>query len=152
MSENDIFYMSEALKEAEKALDCGDVPIGAIIVRSGEIISRAYNTREKVNNATGHAELDAIRKASETLGRWRLSDCTLYVTMEPCPMCAGAIINSRIPNVICAVKDAKAGAFGSVIDMNSYPLNHKVDVRYGVMERESRELLRKFFEMLRNRG
>ena len=146
---DELKYMKEALTEARLSLETGDVPIGAVIVKDGVIIARAHNTREKEGKATGHAELLAIEEACRTLGRWRLSDCTLYVTLEPCTMCAGAIVNARIGEVVCALKDAKAGAFGSVLDLNSYPLNHKVNVKYGIMENEAAGLLREFFAQLR---
>lgn len=147
---NDFDYMKEAIAEAKLSLETGDVPVGAVIVKDGKIISRAHNTREKNESATGHAELLAIEEACRVLGRWRLSDCKLYVTLEPCPMCAGAIINASIGEVICSLKDSKAGAFGSVINFNSYPLNHKVKITYGVMQNESRTLLQNFFSKLRN--
>ena len=143
-------YMLEALKEAEKAALLGEVPVGAVIVRDGEIIARAHNLRETEKNALCHAETSAIESACRILGGWRLIRCTLYVTLEPCPMCAGAIINARIPAVIYGAKDPKAGAFGSVINLNSYPLNHKTIVFEGIMERECREILVNFFKLKRN--
>jgi len=144
---DDIFYMRQALALAKEAEQTGDVPIGAVVVRNidGEIIGRGKNTREACGSAVGHAEINAIEEASRTLSSWRLSGCTLYVTLEPCPMCAGACINSRIDKVVFALKDAKAGALGSVLDMNSYPLNHKAEVLCGVCEDEAREMLREFF-------
>lgn len=144
---DDIFYMRLALALAKEAEQTGDVPIGAVVVRNidGEIIGRGKNTREAFGSAVGHAEINAIEEACRTLSSWRLSGCTLYVTLEPCPMCAGACINSRIDKVVFALKDAKAGALGSVLDMNSYPLNHKAEVLCGVCEDEAREMLRGFF-------
>ena len=138
-------YMSIALDEAKKAYDEGEVPVGAIIVKNGEIISVAHNNREATNDATGHAETLAIRKACEIIGSWRLEDCELYVTLEPCPMCMGAIINSRIKRVVFGAKDAKAGACGSVIDLTAYPFNHKPAIEYGVMQDECASILSDFF-------
>ena len=146
MQEKDREFMQIALGAAKTAAENGDVPVGAVVVKDGEVISVAYNTREYENNAVGHAELLAISEASEKLCRWRLSDCTLYVTLEPCPMCAGAIINSRIARVVYGAKDAKAGAFGSVLNMNEYPLNHKVELQSGVLECECRAMLTEFFK------
>ena len=144
-------YMEAALDEARKAMAIGDVPIGAVIVKDGKIIAAAHNTRENGGGATAHAELLAINEACKRVGSWRLSGCELYVTLEPCPMCAGAIISARIPRVVSAVKDAKAGAFGSVINLNSYPLNHKTVTDYGVLSEEASEMLSGFFVKLRKR-
>lgn len=146
---NDEYYMKKALENARIAFDLGEVPVGAVIVKDGEIISTGYNERETGKSATAHAELLAIERACKNLGSWRLHGCTLFVTLEPCPMCSGAIINSRIERVVCALKDPKAGALGSVIDLNSYPLNHKCNVEFGLMENEARELLHRFFDILR---
>ena len=148
---NDEFFMAEAIKEAKLAEAEGEVPVGAVIVRDGEIIGRGRNTREYGKNALGHAEISAIDQACKRLGGWRLTRCTLYVTLEPCPMCAGAIISARIPRVVSAVKDAKAGAFGSVINLNSYPLNHKTVTDYGVLSSEASEMLSGFFVNLRKK-
>ena len=145
----DEFFMAEAIKEARLAEAEGEVPVGAVIVRNGEIIGRGRNTREYGKNALGHAEIAAIDEACKKLGGWRLMGCTLYVTLEPCPMCAGAIISARIPRVVSAVKDAKAGAFGSVINLNSYPFNHKTQTDYGTLENEASEMLSGFFQALR---
>jgi len=147
----DAYYMEQALSLAREAEERGDVPIGAVVVRDsdGEIIGRGMNDREACHRASGHAEMNAIEQACETLSTWHLHGCTLYVTLEPCPMCAGACVNSRIGRVVFALRDAKAGAFGSVMNMNSYPLNHKVAVTYGVCEQEARNLLRSFFEKRR---
>ena len=149
--ELDRLYMAEAMNEARLAEAEGEVPVGAVIVRDGEIIGRGRNTREYGKNALGHAEIAAIDEACKRLGGWRLTGCALYVTLEPCPMCAGAIISARIPRVVSAVKDAKAGAFGSVINLNSYPFNHKTRTDFGVLSEEASELLSGFFLSLRKR-
>jgi tRNA(adenine34) deaminase len=142
-------YMKKALSEAEAAAKEGEVPVGAVIVKDGEIIASARNNREATGDATGHAELLAIREACRVLGGWHLDKCELYVTLEPCPMCMGAIINSRMGKVIYGAKDAKAGACGSVLDMRAYPLNHKPTVECGVMQEECAEVLREFFSKKR---
>ena len=141
----DLKYMSIALDEAKKAFDEGEVPVGAVLVKDGEIISTARNNRETTGDATGHAETLAIREACKKLGTWRLDDCELYVTLEPCPMCMGAIINSRIKRVIFGAKDSKAGACGSLIDLTSYPFNHKPLVDNGIMAEECASILSDFF-------
>ena len=138
-------FMLEAINEAEQAANEGEVPVGAVIVQNGEIIARARNNREATADATGHAELLAIREACRVLGGWHLEQCTLYVTLEPCPMCSGAIVNSRLGRVVYGAKDAKAGALGSVLDMRNYPLNHKPCVIGGVMEEECAKILSEFF-------
>lgn len=137
--------MTLAINEASRALEYDDVPIGAVIVKDGEVIARGYNKREAEGDATAHAEIVAIREACNTLGGWHLDGCEIYVTLEPCPMCMGAIVNSRIKKVIFGPKDAKAGACGSVFNFNSYPLNHKPEIVSGVMENKGRELLSEFF-------
>ena len=142
-------YMLEAIREAKIAASEGEVPVGAVIVKDGEIIASARNNREATGDATGHAEILAIREACRVLGGWHLEKCELYVTLEPCPMCMGAIINSRIGKVIFGAKDAKAGACGSVLDMRSYPLNHKPEVKGGVMKDECAAVLKDFFEKKR---
>ena len=142
-------FMLEAINEAEQAANEGEVPVGAVIVQNGEIIARARNNREATADATGHAELLAIREACRVLGGWHLESCALYVTLEPCPMCMGAIINSRLGKVIYGAKDAKAGACGSVIDLRSYPLNHKPQVESGFMKEECAALLTEFFKKKR---
>ena len=141
----DELYMSEAISEAKRAALLGEVPVGAVIVRNDEIIARSRNTKEGSKRATGHAEIDAIEETCRTLGMWRLSDCTLYVTLEPCPMCAGAIVNARVGRVVFGVSDPKAGAMGSVLNLNSYPLNHKPEVQSGVLEAECSSILSAFF-------
>lgn len=138
-------YMKIALAEAENAAREGEIPVGAVIVKDGEIVASAHNNREATGDATGHAELLAIRKACTALGGWHLERCTLYVTLEPCPMCMGAIINSRLGKVIFGAKDAKAGACGSVIDLRSYPFNHKPQIESGFMKEECAKILSDFF-------
>lgn len=145
MSNNYEQYIKAAIDAAENTKVSDDVPIGAVIVKDGEIIARGYNKREADGDATAHAEIVAIREACSTLGGWHLDGCEIYVTLEPCPMCMGAIVNSRIKKVVFGAKDAKAGACGSVFNFNSYPLNHKPEIVSGVMENESRELLSDFF-------
>lgn len=142
-------YMRLALENARIAYSNGDVPVGAVIVKDGEVIATAYNERESASRSTAHAEILAIERASQKLCRWRLSDCEMYVTLEPCPMCAGAILNARIGKVYFALKDANSGAFGSVLNLNSYPLLHKVCAISGMCEEESRELLSAFFKARR---
>ncbi|MBP3555171.1 MAG: tRNA adenosine(34) deaminase TadA [Clostridia bacterium] len=144
-------FMKAALSQAKLAAKKGEVPVGAVIVRDGEIIARAYNTRETDKNALCHAEIKAIRKACKKLGGWRLTRCELYVTLEPCPMCAGAIVNSRIVSVYYGASDKKAGAFGTLFDMNTMGLNHKPEIIGGVMEKECAGLLLDFFSELRKR-
>ena len=151
ISYNDEQFMKSALQLANNAYQLGEVPVGAVMVYKGKIIASGYNRRETDKNSLRHAEIDAIDGACRALGGWRLSGCTLYVTLEPCPMCAGAIINSRIGRVVYGASDAKAGAFGSVLNMNFYPLNHKVSLTTGVCEEECRELLQKFFLRLREK-
>ena len=142
--------MQIALENARRASCAGDVPVGAVIVKDGEIISQAFNEREAGANALAHAEVLAIERACKKLGRWRLSDCDMYVTLEPCPMCAGAILNARINCVYFTLKDANAGAFGSVLNLNSYPLLHKVKAELlEGFEEESRALLSSFFKSRR---
>lgn len=144
-------FMRAALREAEKAAAEGEVPIGCVIVKDGRIISRGRNARERKKNALLHAETVAIDKACRKLGGWRLWQCDLYVTLEPCPMCTGAIINARIPRVFIGAHDPKAGAMGSVIALQDLPFNHKPEVRFGIMEEESSEMLKGFFRTLRTK-
>lgn len=147
------YFMSLAVEEAKQAASKGDIPIGAILVKDGKVIAAAHNLRENGGGATAHAEILAINEASRKLGGWRLSGCTLYVTLEPCPMCAGAIINARIDEVVLGAKDPRAGALGSLLDLNSYPLGHKVKITDGVLECECLELVRAFFrDKLRDRS
>lgn len=140
--------MNEAISLAKKAAEHSDVPVGAVVVKDGEIIGRGYNLREQTRDATAHAEVVAIREACKKLSAWRLDDCELYVTLEPCPMCAGAIINSRIKTVVFGAFDKKAGSASkeSVIDMFSLPFNHKPEVYAGICEKECSALLSDFFE------
>ena len=143
-------FMREALKQAKKAALAGETPIGAVIVHGGTIIARAYNKRETKKNALSHAEISAINKACSRLGGWRLPECDMYVTLEPCPMCAGAIINARIDNVYFGAYDNKAGCAGSVTDLfKAGMFNHDVNVTGGVMEKECADLLSSFFKELR---
>lgn len=151
MTELDERFMRRALELAKTAADLGEVPVGAVVVLDGEIVSEAYNRRETDKNALAHAETLAIGAACKKLGGWRLHKCDLYVTLEPCPMCAGAIVNARIRRVMIGAKDAKAGAFGSLFNFNFYPLNHRPQVEFGVCEREASELLQIFFKNLRTR-
>ncbi len=146
---DDLYFMSEAIAEARLAAEIDEVPVGAVIVCDGEIIARAHNLRETAKNALCHAETMAVDAACKALGGWRLPRCTLYVTLEPCPMCAGAIVNSRIERVVFGAYDRRAGAFGSVIDLNAYPLNHKPEIVGGVMEEECVALLQTFFKKKR---
>ena len=142
-------FMTAALSEAMVGAAMGEIPVGAVIVKDGEIVASAHNLRENGGGATAHAELLAINEACQRLGSWRLSGCALYVTLEPCPMCAGAIINSRLDRVVFGAKDPRAGALGSLIDLNTYPLGHKVRVLSGVLAEEGLELVRDFFKDLR---
>ncbi|MCF7925725.1 MAG: tRNA adenosine(34) deaminase TadA [Candidatus Izimaplasma sp.] len=147
----DEMYMALALEEAQKAADIGEVPIGAVIVCEGEVIARAHNLKEATNRAIGHAEILAIDKANETLQSWRLDRCDLYVTIEPCPMCAGAIIQSRIKRLIYGAKDYKAGAHQSVVNIFDQAFNHRVDVTSGILEDSCTLILKKFFHELRKK-
>ncbi len=149
--ERDERFMRAALVLARAAAEEGEVPVGCVITRGCEIVSADYNGREALRSALWHAEAAAVAKACERLGGWRLPDTTLYVTLEPCPMCAGAIWNARIPRVVVGTKDARAGAFGSVLNLNSYPLNYRSEVTFGVCADESRALLGAFFRARRNR-
>ncbi len=145
------YYMRAALRYAKKAALEGEVPVGAVVVYAGHIISGGRNRREKGKNALYHAELEAIDKACRKLGGWRLFDCDMYVTLEPCPMCSGALINSRMRRVYIGAKDTKAGCFGSVTDMNTLPFNHKPEIIHGILENECAEVLKDFFADLRQR-
>lgn len=150
---NEYGYMKEALLLARKAFEIGEVPVGAVIVRKsdGKIVGRGYNRRETDKNPLAHAEIAAIAEASETLHGWRLIDCEMYVTLEPCPMCCGAIINSRIERVVYGASDKKSGSVSSVQEMFSLPYNHKPEVISGVMEEECSGILSEFFRELRMR-
>ena len=146
---DDLFYMGEALALAREAFADGEVPVGCVIVRDGQIIGRGRNRRETDKTALGHGEIEAISDACRNAGGWRLWDCTLYVTLEPCPMCAGAIINARIPRVVYGAADSKCGACGSVCDLFSMDFNHRPAVCAGVGEEEASALLQEFFRNLR---
>lgn len=143
--------MQKALQLAKISAAEGEVPVGAIIVKGDEIVGTGRNRREYGKNALYHAEIEAIDNACKTLGGWRLWECDMYVTLEPCPMCAGAIINSRIKTVYYGASDLKAGSFGSVVDFNSLPYNHKPEIVSGVMQDEAREMLSDFFRGLREK-
>ena len=143
--------MRECLREAALAAAEGEVPVGACVVRAGEIVGRGRNRREGAKNALAHAELAAIREACAVLGGWRLHECELYVTLEPCPMCAGAITNARIRRVVYGAADPKAGCYGSVCDFRELPFNHHPEVEGGLLEAECGALLREFFRALRER-
>ena len=145
----DSVYMKSAIAEAEKAYAEGETPVGAVIVRDGEIIASAHNMTERLNDSTAHAELMAIQAAEKATGDRRLTGCALYVTMEPCPMCAGAIINSRIKRVVFGAYDPKAGSCGSVNNLFSFPYNHSPEVEGGFMQDECALLLKHFFAELR---
>ena len=143
-------WMRRALVQAQLAFEQGEVPIGAVIVQNNNVIAEAHNEKELRNDPTAHAEILAIQRAAEKLGSWRLSDATLYVTLEPCPMCAGAIVQARLKNLVYGSMDLKAGATGSVMNVLDYTLwNHKVDVLAGVLEEECTEILKRFFKKLR---
>lgn len=149
---SDEYYMQIALNEAEKAAAIGEVPIGAIIVLENEIIASGYNLRETSQTTLSHAELIAIAKANEVIGSWRLENCTLYVTLEPCTMCAGAIVQSRIPRLVYGASDPKAGCAGTLMNLlDEERFNHQVHVEKGVLELESSTMLRNFFKALRQR-
>jgi tRNA(adenine34) deaminase len=142
----DVYFMRLALREAERALAHDDVPIGAVLVAGGEVLAAAHNERELRADPTAHAEILALREASRALGSWRLLDCTLYVTLEPCAMCAGAIVLARVPRVVFGATDPKAGAAGSVLDVLAEPrLNHRPDVLSGVLAPDCGQLLSAFF-------
>lgn len=142
-------FMDAALELAREAAEEGEVPVGCVIVRDGQIIGRGRNRREKGKSSLAHAEIEAIYEACKVRGGWRLWDCTLYVTLEPCPMCAGAIINARIPRVVYGASDAKCGACGSVCDLFSMKFNHHPQVEKGLREEECATLLQTFFRQLR---
>ncbi len=174
---NDVFFMREALKLAEKAADVGEVPVGAVVVKtnekqgfsdpdsdmkeetnvkdtldySGRIVGRGFNMRETNRNSVHHAEILAIEDACKALGGWRLQGCVLYVTLEPCPMCAGAIINSRLDRVVYGAKDLKAGSCGSIVNLFDLPYNHKPEITVGIIKNECEEIMSKFFKKLRDK-
>jgi tRNA(adenine34) deaminase len=144
--QSDHYFMGEALRQAAKAYQAEEVPIGSVIVREGRIIARAYNQVELLKDATAHAEMLAVTQAEEALGDWRLNECTLYVTKEPCPMCAGAIVLARLGRVVFGAGDPKSGAAGSVVNLLQFPsFNHRCEITAGVRETECRALLQNFF-------
>jgi len=146
------YFMEAALEEARKAFDIGEIPIGAVIVRNNQIIGRGHNLRETTKDATAHAEILAIRQASQRLGGWRLTECHMYVTIEPCAMCAGAIVLARIPRLIIGAMDPKGGAAGSLYNIVDDPrLNHRVEVSKGVLEKECSNIMKDFFRILRTK-
>src|SRR6476620_447063 len=143
---SDHYFMGEALRQAAKAFAAEEVPVGAVVVRGGRIIARASNQVELLKDATAHAEMLALTQAEQAAGDWRLTDCTLYVTKEPCPMCAGAIVHVRLARVVFGANDPKAGAAGSALNLLQFPtLNHRCDITAGVRESECRTLLQSFF-------
>ena len=145
-------YMREALAEAREAYEAGEVPVGCVIVRNGAIIARGRNSREEEQSALAHAELDAIEKACRALGGWRLGDCRIYVTLEPCPMCAGGILNARIPEIYFGAKDSGVGACGSVLNLFEENFHHKPLIRGGILREDCAEILSNFFEKVRKKS
>lgn len=149
---SDEYFMGEALRQAMKAYEAEEVPVGAVIVRQGRLIARAFNQVELLKDATAHAEMLAITQAESAVGDWRLNDCVLYVTKEPCPMCAGAMVHARLGKVVFGVGDAKAGAAGSALNLLQFPtLNHRCEIVRGVRETECRDLLKAFFQEQRRK-
>ena len=145
-------YMKQAIKQARKAYAIDEVPIGCVIVRDGKIIARGYNRRNTEKSTLAHAEIQAIRKASKVVGDWRLEDCTMYITLEPCQMCAGAIVQARIPRVVIGSRNPKAGCAGSILDLLHVPaFNHQVELEEGVLQEECSEMLTSFFRELRKK-
>ncbi len=150
--QSDHFFMGEALRQAVRACEAGEVPVGAVVVRAGRIIARSHNQVELLKDATAHAEMLALTQAEEVVGDWRLTDCTLYVTKEPCPMCAGAIVHVRLPRVVFGASDPNGGAAGSALNLLQFPtLNHRCEITGGVREAECRDLLRAFFAEQRSK-
>jgi tRNA(adenine34) deaminase len=144
--QSDQFFMGEALRQASRAFQAGEVPVGAVVVRQGRIIARAFNQVEQLKDATAHAEMLALTQAEQAVGDWRLTDCTLYVTKEPCPMCAGAVVHVRLARVVFGAPDPKAGAAGSALNLLQFPsLNHQCQITPGIRERDCRALLQDFF-------
>lgn len=147
----DEFFMKEALNEAYKAYKIKEVPVGAVIVRNGEIVGRGFNQKETMKDATLHAEISAIKDACGNLGGWRLPGCTMYVTLEPCSMCAGALVNARVERLVIGASDPKTGACGSVLNIvQEKKLNHQIDVQSGVLEKDCSDIIKTFFAELRN--
>ena len=146
-------WMREALLEAEKAVRIGEVPIGAVVVRDGVVVGRGHNLRETGKDPTAHAEILALREASRTLGGWRLTDAVLYVTLEPCPMCAGALVQARVKRLVFGARDPKAGCAGTLLNLVAFPaFNHQLSVTAGVLEEECAAVLRRFFQSLRHKN
>lgn len=153
MEAEDAGFMREAIRQAKKAAELAEVPIGCVLVKDGKIVARGYNRRNTDKTTLAHAEIAVIKKASKAFRDWRLEECTLYVTLEPCPMCAGAIVQARIPRVVAGCMNPKAGCAGSVLNILNTPgLNHKVKFEKGVLEKECTELLQDFFRDLRQKG
>ena len=149
--QSDHYFMGEALRQAARAYEAEEVPVGAVIVRGGRIIARAFNQVELLKDATAHAEMLALTQAESVVGDWRLTDCTLYVTKEPCPMCAGAVVHTRLTRVVFGASDPKGGAAGGALNLLQFPtLNHRCEITPGVREAECRNLLRSFFAAQRN--
>lgn len=145
-------FMKEAIKQAKKAYDKEEIPVGAIIVKDGKIIARGYNKKEEKKDTTQHAEIIAIQKASRKIGAWRLQDCEMYVTLEPCVMCTGALIQARLKKVYIGTMDPKTGACGSVLNLlEDYKFNHKVEVETNIMQKECEKILKDFFKYLRSK-
>ncbi len=149
MVKNDEYYMKLAIKEAKKAEKIDEIPIGCVIVLNGEVIGRGYNKREKLENSLAHAEIVAINKACKKINSWRLEDATMYITLEPCVMCSGAIIQSRIKKVIYGAYDYRFGAHKSIINLFDVKFNHMVDIKGGLLEEECSNLIKDFFKRLR---
>ena len=144
--ESDHYFMGEALRQAARAYEAEEVPVGAVIVRERRIIARAFNQVELLNDATAHAEMLALTQAEQAVGDWRLTDCTLYVTKEPCPMCAGAVVHTRLARVVFGASDVKGGAAGGAMNLLQFPtLNHRCEITAGVRESECRQMLQSFF-------
>src|SRR6266704_2397685 len=151
--QSDQYFMGEALRQAVRAYEAEEVPVGAVVVRGGRVIARAFNQVEMLKDATAHAEMLALTQAEEVVGDWRLTDCTLYVTKEPCPMCAGAIVHVRLARVVYGASDPKGGAAGSALNLLQFPtLNHRCEITGGVREVECRSLLQSFFGRQRERA
>lgn len=151
--QSDHYFMGEALRQAVRAYEREEVPVGAVVVRAGRIIARAFNQVELLHDATAHAEMLAITQAEEVVGDWRLTDCTLYVTKEPCPMCAGALVHVRVQRVVFGASDLKGGAAGGSLNLLQWPtLNHQCEITRGVREEECRNLLRTFFAEQREKA
>src|SRR5215813_4392479 len=151
--QSDHYFMGEALRQAARAYEAEEVPVGAVIVREGRIIARAFNQVELLKDATAHAEMLALTQAEATVGDWRLTDCTLYVTKEPCPMCAGAVVHVRLSRVVYGASDPKAGAAGTAMNLLQFPtLNHRCEITSGVREPECRQLLKAFFAEQREKN